>query len=842
MTEHKSKLKLNKAFIAAAVVLALAAGVLTMALAELARIDDGITRAGADSVEETYTEVSHVLTEVSYARYNYLHILGDYLRDTHAGDATIRAMLVDRQAEFGYTDFYFVDESGGYISLEGERGHIDVGRQLDALVDETRDIFVDATLPRRDSMLFYIVTVKPGTYQDFPYCAIAFGYDKQDMTNLLRVAAFGGESSTYVTYNNGRVAMAMQGAQLTPRNVLALLRREGLDEEEQTVIEQDFTEARTGNALVSIEGRDYYLNYQPLEFTTMLLVSLTPTEAANAAIVNIQQSTIRLVLSVLVIAALVVLLGGAIWAYRIVSNKNSQLYERELIFSLVAKNADECYILYNLDEYRVKYASPNVERLIGVTRSELDASIYALKNCFENEADWDRCNIMRSLAVGEIKRFEQVLRSPITKEKSLYAVEMYRLDGEHSADVILTIADRRREQAIRTEIEEALTLAKEANKSKSAFLSNMSHDIRTPMNAIIGFTTLLSKNPTDALKVTGYTAKIAAASKHLLSLINDVLDMSKIEAGKLTLNLETVDIAELLQELSAMIVSQARSKELAFDLQTELTTPAAVEADRLRLSQVLLNILSNAIKYTPAGGSVTLSATSEPQNDGKLARFTFTVTDTGIGMSREYLEHIFMPFTRESTTTTNKIQGTGLGMSITYSMVQLMGGTITVDSEQGVGSTFTVTLAFPVVEQAKPAAITDYEEEFDITGLRLLAAEDNELNAEILGELLEDEGVTCDIVENGELAVEKFTSAAPGTYDAILMDVQMPVLNGYDATRQIRASDHPEAKTIPIIAMTANAFIEDVQDAIAAGMNEHLAKPIYINGLKQKLRLVLTEQ
>lgn len=842
MTERINKLKLNKTIIAIAVVIVIAAGAVTLALAQLARIDEGISRAGADSVEETYTEVSHVLTEVSHARYNYLHVLGDYLRDTSVSDEDVRAMLVARRAEFGYTDFYFVDENGGYISLEGDHGHIDVGRQIDAIVDMDRDIFVDATLPRRDSMLFYIVTVEPGSYRGFPYRAIAFGYDKADMTNLLRVVAFGGESSTYVTYNNGRVAMSMQGAQLTPRNVLALLKSEGMDEEERTAVEQDFREARTGSALVTIEGRDYYLNYQPLDFTTMLLVSLTPTEAANAAIVNIQQSTIRLVLSVLVIAALVVLLGGAIWAYRIVSNKNSQLYERELIFSLIAKNADECYILYNLDEYRVKYASPNVERIIGVTRGELDASIYALKNCFENEADWDRCNIMRSLAVGEIKRFEQTLRSPITKEKSLYAVEMYRLDGDHSADVILTIADRRREQAIRTEIEEALALARDANQSKSAFLSNMSHDIRTPMNAIIGFTTLLSKNPTDALKVTGYTAKIAAASKHLLSLINDVLDMSKIEAGKLTLNLETVDIAELLQELSAMIVSQARSKDLTFDLQTELATPAAVEADRLRLSQVLLNILSNAIKYTPAGGSVTLSATSEPLNDGKLAKFTFTVTDTGIGMSADYLEHIFTPFTRESTTTTNKIQGTGLGMSITYSMVQLMSGTITVESEQGVGSTFTVTLAFPVVEQATPAAITDYEEEFDITGLRLLAAEDNELNAEILGELLEDEGVACDIVENGQLAVEKFTSAAPGTYDAILMDVQMPVMNGYDATRQIRASDHPEAKTIPIIAMTANAFIEDVQDAIAAGMNEHLAKPIYINGLKQKLRLVLTEQ
>ncbi len=521
--------------------------------------------------------------------------------------------------------------------------------------------------------------------------------------------------------------------------------------------------------------------------------------------------------------------------------------------------------------------------------------------------------------------------------------------------------------------EQAFKIAEEANRAKSSFLSNMSHDIRTPMNAIVGFAALLSRDAENAEKVKEYTRKITASSQHLLGLINDILDISKIEAGKTTLNLSDESVVDLIENIDSIIRPQMKAKGHTFEVYSRDLRHERVVMDKLRLNQILLNLLSNAMKYTPEGGNITLTVQELPQYTKQLAHYRFVVSDNGYGMSPEYLEKIFHAFTREEDSVTNKIQGTGLGMAITKNLLDLMGGKISVESEKGKGSTFTVDLElhisehaidqgfwekhgitrilavddeevicqniqmtmegtgvtvdyalsgrpavdlvkeagregrpyhivlldwkmpgmdgveaarrirqlpgktpilvltsydWPEIEEAardagvdaflpKPFFLTSFRQKVDaalngtpepeesaeengiLQGMHILVAEDNEINAEILGELLDMAGASCQICENGKRVLEVFESSAPGQYNLILMDVQMPVMNGYEATMAIRDSGHPLASSIPIIAMTANAFAEDIRDALEAGMNAHVAKPIDMAVLEQTVKAVL---
>ena len=525
--------------------------------------------------------------------------------------------------------------------------------------------------------------------------------------------------------------------------------------------------------------------------------------------------------------------------------------------------------------------------------------------------------------------------------------------------------------------EQAFQIAEEANKAKSSFLSNMSHDIRTPMNAIVGFATLMARDVANTEKVREYTKKITASSQHLLGLINDILDISKIEAGKTTLNLTEESMVDLIENIDSIIRPQMKAKGHTFEVHSRDLKHETVVVDKLRLNQILLNLLSNAVKYTPDGGHVVFTLQELPQYTRQLAHFRFVVSDNGYGMSPEYLQNIFQAFTREEDSVTNKIQGTGLGMAITKNLLDLMGGKITVESEKGKGSVFTVDLELHISEHAidhgfwekhgicrmltvddeevtcrnvqltmedagvtvdyaldgetavsmvkeslqegrlydivlvdwdmpgvdgiqtserirqeisgetplliltgydlpeeeeearaagirafmsKPFFLTSFRQKVDfllsgedeepeapeddgsrniLQGMHILVAEDNVINAEILGELLDIAGASCDIFENGRLAVEAFGRSDPGQYQLVLMDVQMPVMNGYEATRAIRELSHPLALTIPIIAMTANAFAEDIRDALEAGMNAHVAKPVDMGVLEKTVRTVL---
>ena len=389
---------------------------------------------------------------------------------------------------------------------------------------------------------------------------------------------------------------------------------------------------------------------------------------------------------------------------------------------------------------------------------------------------------------------------------------------------------------------EALQTAENANKAKTDFLSNMSHDIRTPMNAIIGMTSLIRHDAGNKAKVIEYADKIDISSQHLLGIINDVLDMSKIEAGKTVFKYTDFSILDFITELNTIFHSQIDEKNQTLTIIKENIRHEWVDGDKVHLMQIFSNLISNAVKYTQKGGKIQFLVEECETKSSVYAKYRFLVSDNGIGMSADFKETIFDAFTRAESSVTNKIQGTGLGMAITKNLVEAMGGTIDVESELGQGSCFEVLIDLRIAEDRK--VVLTAQEEIDepdsntLKGMRFLCAEDNELNAEILMELLKIEGAECIICENGERVLEAFEQSAPGDYDMILMDVQMPVMNGYDATRAIRRSTHELAKTIPIIAMTANAFSEDIQYSLAAGMNAHISKPVDMKTLEKTIRRI----
>ena len=386
---------------------------------------------------------------------------------------------------------------------------------------------------------------------------------------------------------------------------------------------------------------------------------------------------------------------------------------------------------------------------------------------------------------------------------------------------------------------EALQSAERASKAKTDFLANMSHDIRTPMNAIIGITTLMKNELHQPEKLAEHLGKLENSGRLLLGIINDILDMSRIESGKTTLNVEKINLPQQISQLDGMIRQQANQHGQTFTVETRLQHENVL-ADPNRLNQVLMNILANAVKYTPTGGHIRFEAEELPRNE-HYARYRFIVQDDGIGMSEAYQKTLFDPFTREERSGTNRVQGTGLGMAITKSIVDLMGGSIGVESATGKGTRFEVVLEFPIDAEADHAQQVqalpeEAEETSPLSGMRFLCAEDNAINAEILEMLLEAKGASCTICSNGQEIVDAFASVKPGEYDMILMDVQMPVMDGLEATRRIRSGENPLGRIIPILAMTANAFLEDMQKSREAGMDEHLSKPVDIAALEQTVK------
>lgn len=514
--------------------------------------------------------------------------------------------------------------------------------------------------------------------------------------------------------------------------------------------------------------------------------------------------------------------------------KELAIESREQLFSMLVRNADDIYVMFSPDAYEVEYVSPNVEKLLGVSVEAVKNNIRALSDSAADPSSDPRIDDIASLEEGECL---QVFRERIqarTGERRWYQETLYRESIKGVDKYVLVLSDRTNEQKGSLMLEQALDIARSSNEAKSQFLANMSHDIRTPINAIVGMTKIARESGEASEKIAGCLDAITASSRHLLKLINDVLDMSRIESGQMELQERRFDIDDVVGGVEAIIRPQAQAKSQELRIDRSKMKHKAFSGDELRISQILLNLASNAVKYTQEGGSIALVVQELAKTRPSYASVAFTITDNGMGMSPEFVERIFDPFERSEEVSIARIQGTGLGMSITKALIDAMGGIVEVDSEKGRGSSFRVTLELRVVSSADacpPLKVVPESTSYRFEGKRFLLAEDNELNAEILIELLGCRGAKVEWAENGEKAIDAFSKHPAGYYDAVFMDVMMPVMNGYEAARALRACSSARSEEVKIVALTANAFAEDVKSALDAGMDAHVAKPVDIDGL-----------
>ena len=527
---------------------------------------------------------------------------------------------------------------------------------------------------------------------------------------------------------------------------------------------------------------------------------------------------------------------------RYVSEKDHEIARRDILFSIMAKNLDDVYIMLSWGDWRKLYVSRNIERVLGIRSSEYDGILKDFGE-LEKRGEVPEWNDIVKLGKGESAVNEYWIKPADSSEYRLFNQGCYHMDKDGDDVLVIILSDRTYEQQIRNHMEDALHTAEAANRAKSQFLSNMSHDIRTPMNAIVGFSQLMLRHYKNPDKVRNYAEKIVVSSQHLLSLINDVLDMSKIESGKTTLNLCDVNLADIINETDNIIRPQAKKKNQTFVVKSDGVEYCCINADKLRLSQILINILSNAVKYTEEGGNITFEIKEIKVTNPQIVKYKFIISDNGIGMSEEYLPHIFEEFSREHTSTENKVVGTGLGLPIVKSLIELMGGNIKAESSQEVGTKFTVTLSLEIA--SKEEVYKEQEKQpnmANIRGKRILLAEDNELNAEIAIELLQEEGFFVELATDGQECFDMLDQAEGGYYDLILMDIQMPNVNGYEATVKIRQMENDKKAQIPIVAMTANVFAEDRKLALDLGMNGHISKPIDMKKVRKVLHNILNAE
>jgi len=745
---------------------------------------------------------------------------------------------------------------------------------------------------------------------------------------------------------------------------------------------EDFAAAmnrrETGSITFDGDNGRFIYTYTPLESVEgWSMLSIVPVDAISAetdAILRYSQTSLAILTVILFVCAMFALL---IWrTQREIRGKEREADYQSQMFGIfatfLAHNTDDAYLMLDIESGRLEYTSPNIERVLGLSPQQIADSLRTFESTFPNgeKLDLESLCKLRPGTETEPMMNERVNRR--TGEHKWFLERTYCVEVQGRDKLVFYISDRTRERRTQDSLMEALQMAKAANEAKTSFLSSVSHDIRTPMNAIIGFLALMKDEAEDPESVRGYIQRIDAASQHLLGLINDVLDMNKIESGSTTLNISELDLAKVIEEINTIIRPQARAKDQSFDIFVSHLRYEHLLGDKMRINQILINLLSNAVKYTQRDGAIQLRVEELSQVVKDYSRVRFTISDNGLGMSEEFQKVIFDPFAREETKATQEIQGTGLGMAITKSLVDLMGGTIRVESLLGEGSTFTVELELHIQEKeddpgfwtdhkvarmivadddeeicrsiartmSQVDVVTDYatdgetavqmmrsnreagrpydlilldwqmpnlngletarlirknysekipillltaydwseiEEEAKeigvshfmpkpffmsnfkeairrvmgskkteesgktdiVRGRHILVVDDIEVNRIILVKILSTLGAACDVAGNGREAVEKFEASQPGEYDLILMDVQMPVMDGYEATRAIRSGSHPAAQTVPIIAMTANAFVDDVRDAIESGMDAHIAKPVQLDKLKSTIQQVL---
>lgn len=968
----RKKCKLIIVILAAFMVLASAIGYFTF-------VSFLVYQESSSHLKEIYTQSNKAFNDILSEKWKSLDDWLPYLEKA-GSDEEMLQYISDRQEQWGFTDFYFITHDGDYITSNGKTGYISLRDQLPNLMENRKPIVVSAAFPGSPELIFFAVPAFKGEYGGFEFEAVGISYNNSDMAESLKVSAFEGCSESYVIDSTGRVIIDCSvDTNKAFFNLLSWLEKEtNMGTAETKSLSQKINNGEFGVTRFVKSGEGYYLVYQPMDLIDWTVVGIVPTAVVNASMNRLQAITIPAIIALSVFIFAIVIFFIVSENRKNLAAKDTEILYREELFGILTGNSEDIYFMVDDGDYKVTYVSPNIEKALGLCEEDIRANIRLVD---ELAASPDTVRIIdkfSEIGLGEQKQFEREYIHSKTGECLWFLVTVYHAEINGEKKYVIILSDRTRERRMNQTLSHALQVAKSANEAKSNFLANMSHDIRTPMNAIVGFSMLLRKNTENPDKVKEYTEKIISSGHHLLNLINDVLDMSKIESGKTSLNPTEFRLAELIEEIHTIVLPQMKMKKLNFEMRSRGRLPEYIVGDRMRINQILLNLLSNAIKYTPEHGSIILT-TEGRQKTASLAQIRFTVEDNGYGMSPEFLKIVFDPFAREDNEKINGIQGTGLGMAITKNMVELMGGSITVHSNPGQGSIFTIDLELQTVagepdkefwkergitrilvaddmedvcvdvrelmaetgvevdcaiggkeavrmasaaaeiheeyhiiildwkmpdmdgveaarrirekvgdmvpvmvltsydfddieEEAREAGITAFlnkpffvssfrrevekscmpvqkpdnmdspDENMEFAGMRILAAEDNESNAEILTELLKIEGIECEIAENGKEAVDMFNASKPGYYDMIFMDIAMPVMDGYEAAGYIRSSVHPDGAAIPIVAMTAYVFEDDVRRAFEAGMDAHTAKPIDIENVKMLMRQLRGEK
>ena len=928
-------------------------------------------------LEEVLHKSNNMLKEMVRKNVTYLHLYNGFLENTSDEDE-IQAYIKQAQQDTGFANFYFLTYDGNYITVTGETGYLGLQTNLDEKLAHDEDIVVNTALPGKPQMLAFICPETQGSYRGFAYDAIAISYYNDAVLRLLDNSAFEGNASNYVIYPDGRVVIDNSvNRKETIYNFIAMLRdHSDLSEEQITELSNAFAQGSSGNMRVKLGDISYYLVYEGTAVQNWTMVGLVPVSIVNASLDELWFHTVQIVAGIVAGLALLVILLIVRRSHVTLRRKNTEISYRDELFQKLSLNVDDVFLMLDAETSKVDYVSPNIERLLGIPWREVRQDARVLAALHPKDAPDRDKNYLEGLLSGEQREWDTEYEHRETKERRWFHNIAMGSEVEGRTKYILVLSDRTADKQVNQALSDAVAAAETANRAKSTFLSNMSHDIRTPMNALIGFTTLALSNIDDAERVKDYLGKTLASSNHLLSLINDVLDMSRIESGKIHLEEVEVNLSDVLHDLKTIVSGQIFAKQLELYMDVMDVTDEDVYCDKTRLNQILLNLLSNAIKFTPAGGTVSVRVRQLAGKVRGCGQYEFRIKDNGIGMSPEFAKKIFEPFERERTSTVSRIQGTGLGMAITKNIVDMMGGTIEVQTAQGKGTEFTVCVPMraqteqrpvekiteleglkalvvdddfntcdsvtkmlvkvgmraewtlsgkeavlrarqsiemsdayhayiidwrlpdmngievtrrirslnddtPIIiltaydwsdieVEAKAAGVTAFcakpmfmsdlretlmsalgqkqtdaaqgllpDKNADFKGKHILLVEDNELNREIAQEILREYGFLVDSAENGAVAVEKVSTAAPGSYDLVLMDVQMPIMDGYTATRQIRALDDPARAKLPILAMTANAFDEDRRNALESGMNGFLSKPIVIGDLVQELHKIL---
>ena len=822
-----------------AVVMAVLLGMVLSVLGYFQFVTKTVYEESVSHLTEIFHQSDNMLRELANRNMTYLHMWSEYLK--HASrEEEVRNYIEKAKKDAGCLYFYFLSADGDYKMLTGETGYLGLQESMEEKIRRGEDVIANAAIPGNAQMLVFASPKAHGSYQGFEYDAIAIAYENENIVNVLDVSAFDGNARSYVVRPDGRVVIDHSfEAWGTAYNFFGVLREHSrIPEKDILALSERFKEGQTDATLLKLDGKNFYLVYEKSDIQDWVFLGLVQADIVNASMNSLQLRTMLMISGVMVCIAAFFINLIVEKGRKSLQKKDTEILYRDELFQKLSMNVDDVFLMLDAKTYRADYVSPNAEKLLGIGAGEICKDIRVLGKLHPEKSEDPEKNDLEEIQVQEQKEWDAEYIHQQTGERRWFHCVAMCSEVSGRKKYILVLSDRTSDWKMNQALSEAVRAAETANRAKSTFLSNMSHDIRTPMNAIIGFTTLAVSSIDNKNKVKDYLSKILSSSNHLLSLINDILDMSRIESGKLHLEETEVSLSEVLHDLKTIISGQIYAKQLELYMDAMDVANEDVYCDKTRLNQVLLNLLSNAVKFTPAGGTVSVRLKQFPGPTKGSALYEFRIKDNGIGMSQEFVQKIFSPFERERTSTVSRTQGTGLGMAITKNIVDMMGGTVEVQTEQGKGTEFTVRLPLRIqsahrrVEKipelegpALPAAKADFRDR------RILLVEDNELNSEIAAEILSQYGFQVDTAKNGAEAVEKVQHSKPGDYDLVLMDVQMPVMNGYEATKRIRGLSDPALAKITILAMTANAFEEDKRKALECGMDGFLSKPIVVEEL-----------